>query len=211
MKNILKIIAAGLMVITFTSAKADIQIGLGLMLGQVDTSGTETEGAAADTSNRTKSIEEQFAGADLFIETVADDGTTFGISYIPFDIELGSGSRTDVNTAADIAAEADTGTRKAEAQLVNFITLYTNIPMGSNGWYALLGGHMATVETAETLPNATYGNVDVYGAQIGLGMRSGNLKYEASFSDFSDISVASGNNSVSADADSMQFRISYGF
>ena len=211
MKNILKILTAGLMVITFTSAKADIQIGLGLMLGQVSTSGTETEGAAADTSNRTKSIEEQFAGADLFMETVADDGTTFGISYIPFDIELGSGSRTDVNTAADIAAEADTGTRKAEAQLTNFITLYTNIPMGSNGWYALLGGHMATVETAETLPNATYGNVDVYGAQIGLGMRSGNLKYEASFSDFSDISVASGNNSVSADADSMQFRISYGF
>ena len=211
MKNILKVLTAGLMVITFTSAKADIQIGLGLMLGQVSTSGTETEGAAADTSNRTKSIEEQFAGADLFMETVADDGTTFGISYIPFDIELGSGSRTDVNTAADIAAEADTGTRKAEAQLTNFITLYTNIPMGSNGWYALLGGHMATVETIETLPNATYGNVDVYGAQIGLGMRSGNLKYEASFSDFSDISVASGNNSVSADADSMQFRISYGF
>ena len=89
MKNILKIIAAGLMVITFTSAKADIQIGVGLMYGQVSTSGTETEGTAADTSNRAKSLEETFAGADIFAETVSDSGLTFGISYIPFDVELG--------------------------------------------------------------------------------------------------------------------------
>ena len=211
MKNILKVLAAGLMVITFTSAKADVQIGLGLMLGQVSTDGTETEGAAADASNRTKSIEEQFAGADLFIETVADDGTTFGVSYVPFDIELGSGSRTDSSAGADIAAEADTGTRSAEAQLTNFITVYTNIPMGDGGWYALAGGHMATIETIESLPNASYGNIDVFGAQLGLGLRSGNLKYEASYSNFGDISVASGKNSIAAEADSMQFRVSYGF
>jgi hypothetical protein len=211
MKNILKIIAAGLMVITFTSAKADIQIGVGLMYGQVSTSGTETEGTAADTSNRAKSLEETFAGADIFAETVSDSGLTFGISYIPFDVELGSGSRTDTNAAADIAAEADTGTRKAEANLTNFFTLYTNVPMGSGGLYALLGGHLATVETVETLPNATYGNESIYGAQIGLGFRNGNLKYEASYSDFGDIDVSSDNNKVTADADSMQFRISYGF
>ena len=211
MKNILKIIAAGLMVITFTSAKADIQIGVGLMYGQVSTSGTETEGTAADTSNRAKSLEETFAGADIFAETVSDSGLTFGISYIPFDVELGSGSRTDTNTAADIAAEADTGTRKAEANLTYFFTLYTNVPMGSGGLYALLGGHLATVETVETLPNATYGNESIYGAQICLGFRNGNLKYEASYSDFGDIDVSSDNNKVTADADSMQFRISYGF
>ena len=51
----------------------------------------------------------------------------------------------------------------------------------------------------------------IYGAQIGLGFRNGNLKYEASYSDFGDIDVSSDNNKVTADADSMQFRISYGF
>ena len=40
--------------------------------------------------------------------------------------------------------------------------------MGSNGWYALLGGHLAQVTTTETLPNSSYGNEDIYGYQVGL-------------------------------------------
>ena len=49
------------------------------------------------------------------------------------------------------ACENDDGTRTASADVSDLITLYTNIPMGTNGWYALLGGHLATVTTTETL------------------------------------------------------------
>ena len=55
------------------------------------------------------------------------------------------------------------------------------MPMGTDGWYALLGYHMATVTTAETLPNSSYGNEDIYGYQIGLGRRVENAKVEIDF------------------------------
>ena len=46
-------------------------------------------------------------------------------------------------------------------------------------------------------------------------MKSGNIKYEVAYSDFEDISISStggdNNNSVSADADAITFRLSYGF
>ena len=60
-----------------------VQFGVGFMAGQLSADGTETEGTAADTSNRSKSFEELFYGADLFLEVVGDNGATFGISYVP--------------------------------------------------------------------------------------------------------------------------------
>ena len=86
--------------------------------------------------------------------------------------------------------------------------------MGTDGWYALGGVHFATIETTENLPNSSYGNEDIYGYQIGLGRRVENAKVELSYSDFEDIDItASGgnSNSVSAEADSLQLRVSFGF
>ena len=211
MKKILTTLATLFLLSTY-SVKAEIQYGIGFMAGQFETSGTETEGTAADTSDRSKTVEEFFVGADIFVELVSDNGMTYGLSYVPLDLELGSGKRTDVN--GDDPAENDDGTRTASADVSDLITLYTNIPMGSNGWYALLGGHMATIETNETLNASSYGNEDVTGYMVGFGQRSGKLKYEFSYSDFSDIALTAtgGNsNSITADADALTFRISYGF
>jgi len=74
--------------------------GIGLMTGQVSASGTETEGTAADTSTRSKSFDELFYGADIFIESELANGYTVGLSYVPVDVELGDGSRTDTNTGS---------------------------------------------------------------------------------------------------------------
>ena len=115
------------------SVKADVQFGFGLMTGQVSTSGTETEGTAADTSDRSKSFDELFFGADLFMEVVSDSGMTYGVSYVPVDVELGSGERADANGSDP--AENDDGTRSASADVSDLITLYANIPVGDNGWY----------------------------------------------------------------------------
>ena len=215
MRKIISSIAGSILLFWTSFAQAEgVQFGVGFLAGQLSADGTETEGTAADTSTRSKSFEEAFYGADLFIEVVGDNGATLGLSYVPVDLEIGSGTRTDTSTGADVASEADTGTRTASADVSDLITLYTNLPMGSNGWYALLGGHLATVTTSESLPNSSYGNEDIYGYQVGLGMRSGNRKIELSYSDFEDINInatGGGTNSVSANADSLQLRLSYGF
>ena len=89
------------------------------------------------------------------------------------------------------------------------------MPVGSSGYYGILGLHFTTVSTDESLPNSKYGDEDLFGLQLGLGMRSGNLKYELSYSDFEDISISGsgGNtgNKIEADADAIMFKIAYGF
>ena len=75
-------------------------------------------------------------------------------------------------------------------------------------------GFVTTIETSETLNASSYPNEDITGYQIGFGQKAGNVKMELSYSDFEDISIsASGGNtnSVTADADVVNFRISYGF
>ena len=213
MNKLTKLFAIAVFSIWGSVAHADIKYGLGLMAGQVSTDGSETEGTAADTSTRSKSIEEIFVGADLYVESVADNGFAIGLSYVPFEIELGSGQRTDTNSAADIPSEADTGTRKASADLTDFFTLYANVPMGES-LYALLGYHFATISTAETLNETSYPDADVEGYQVGFGSRSGNMKYELAYSDFDSIKLTGtggGTNTVTADADALTFRIAFGF
>ena len=161
MKKIFAIISA-VFFLSSVTAKAEVQFGLGVMYGQLSTSGTETEGTAADTSVRSKDFDEQFFGADVFVEFVHDSGITLGVSYVPMDFELGSGSRTDTAVAAASGgAENDTGTRKAQADVTDLMGIYTNIPVGSSGFYGLLGASMATITTSETLNESSYGNKDV--------------------------------------------------
>lgn len=208
----INIFVATLVFMFFTSVNAEIKMGFSLIAGQSDISGTETEGTATDTSDRSKDITEQFIGADIFFEKIMDDGTTYGISLVPLDIEIGSGKRVDTGAGQDVTSEADKHTAEAKASLQNLFTAYTNIPVGA--FYALLGVHYTTVETDEKLLTSTYDDVDIFGAQVGFGMRSGNLKYELSYSDFEDINISStsGNiNSITADADALLFKVSYGY
>ena len=212
MRNIIKIFLCSFLLVWGSSAYAEIKYGFGVSAGQVSSSGTETEGTAADTSKRSKSFDEVFATADIFVEYMLDSGLTFGVSHIPYDIDLGSGSRIDSD--GDDAAENDDGTRKAEASLEDFVTLYANYPFGGGNAYALLGVHMATVATTETLPNSSYDDEDIYGLQVGVGTRNGNYKVEVSYSDFEDVNISStgGNtNKVDADIDMLQFRVAYSF
>ncbi len=207
MKYFIKLLACSLVLVWMTSAKSEVQMGVGLQFGQLDTSGTETEGTASDTSTRSKSFEEQFIGGDIFVEYIAGNGLTVGLSYVPLDIEIGAGSRKDANT------EGDTGTRTASADVTDLTTLYANYPV-SGDWYALAGVHMTTIKTEESLNASSYPDEDIFGYQIGFGLKQGNVKMELSYSDFEDIDIsASGgnSNSVSADADAMALRISVGF
>ena len=211
MKKIISLLSV-LTFIGFTNVKAEMTYGIGLMTGQVSASGTETEGTAADTSDRSKSVKEFFLGADIFAETELANGMSVGLSYVPLDIEIGSGDRTDLN--GNDPAENDDGRRKASADLSDLVTLYTNIPVGDSGGYALLGAHYTKVTPSTTLPNSTYGSENVFGAQLGFGMKQGKGKIELYYSDFPDIELTSsgGNsNKISADADAITLRLSLGF
>ena len=204
----LNVILVSFTLLFFTSLNAETKYGFSIIGGQTDISGTETEGTAADTSTRTKSITEQFLGGDLFYENVNDNGFAYGVSWVPLNIEVGEGSRSDSNS------EGDTGTRTAKAELSNLLTAYTNIPMGSGGWYTVLGIHYTTVKTDETLNESSYDNESIFGGQIGIGLRSDDIKYELAYSDFEDINITAtggGTNSVSANADALTFKISIGF
>ena len=210
MKKLLSIIVASFLLIS--TAKAEMSYGIGLMAGQVSSSGTETEGTAADSSIRSKSFDEFFVGADIYVEKELGNGMTVGVSYVPVDVELGSGKRSDSNGSDP--DENDDGERKASADLSDLITIYGNFPFGGGGAYALAGMHFTTVTTSETLPNSSYGNQDIHGYMVGLGNKSDNVKLELFYSDFEDISISStggGTNSVSADADAFTLRLSYGF
>ena len=100
------------------------------------------------------------------------------------------------------------GTVSAEASLDYLTTIYAHYPIGN--YYAGLGYHFTKVETDEKLHTSSYGSEDLQGIQLSLGMNSGNLRYEVSYSDFADIELTSSNgDKITADADNMMFKLSY--
>ena len=211
MKNkFVAIIASFFLLASMTSLKAEANFGISFIAAQSEVSGSEQENGSADDKN-TKTVEETFYGASVFLEGAADNGFAIGIDYVPVDLEIGSGSRTDTD-GGHSSGEADTGTRKASADLEDLITLYTNIPFGENGYYGLAGYHFVSVSTSETLPNSSYGNTDINGYQIGFGKRTDTYKAEVFYSDFEDISLTatggSGSHKIEADADAIGFKLS---
>ena len=212
MKNkFLAILASSLLMFSFSALKADINVGVSFMLGQVETSGSETEKTdiANGDDKESKTLKETFIGGSVFLEAVADNGFAVGIDYVPVDTDLGDGKRTDTSTGTG----SKSGTRSASASLEDLITVYANIPLGGNGAYALAGYHTVDVTTTETLPNSSYGDVDLNGYQVGLGKKGDNYKFEFFYSDFEDISLtASGgkaSHKIDADADAMGLKLSF--
>ncbi len=215
MKKLLSLISVFTFLAAFNVAKADLSIGLAVMGGQAETSGSEFENGAGSSDKNSKEIKELFYGGSVFVEIKEDSGFALGVDYVPVDLEIGDGSRTDTSTGADVAGEADTGTRTASAELQDLITLYVDIPIGSDGYYGTLGYHMVDVTTQETLNSSSYGDEELNGILIGWGKKSGNFKYALEYSNFDDIELeASGGSAthkIEANADALKFKIAYGF
>ena len=215
MKNkILTGLASLMLMFSISTLKADVNVGASFMVGELDTSGSETEitdlGGATDKN--TKSFSEIFLGASVFLEFEADNGLALGIDYVPVDVDIGDGKRTDVTTDSN-ESSSDSGDYSASASLEDLITIYANIPLGGNGFYALAGYHTVDVTTSETLPSSSYGNVDINGYQVGLGRKGDNFKLELFYSDFDDIKLTasggSASHTIAADADAMGLKLSF--
>ena len=91
MKNkFVAIIASFFLLASMTSLKAEANFGISFIAAQSEVSGSEQENGSADDKN-TKTVEETFYGASVFLEGVADNGFAIGIDYVPVDLEIGSG------------------------------------------------------------------------------------------------------------------------
>ena len=217
MKNkVLTGLASLMLMFSISTLKADVNVGASVMVGKLDTSGSETEitdlGGANDKNSKT--LKENFLGASVFLELVADNGFALGIDYVPVDVDIGDGKRTDTTSDSNESTD-DSGTYQASASLEDLITIYANIPLGGSGVYALAGYHTVDVTTSETLPSSSYGNVDLNGYQIGIGRKGDNSKIEFFYSDFEDISLtATGGKAahkIDADADAMGLKLAFFF
>ena len=210
MKKLLSMLGALAMLIALP-AKAEFNYGVSVILGSAETDGSETEKTVSGVTSEVnkKSVSETFIGGSLFAEYEMGNGFVFGVDYVPLDIELGSGKRTD--SAGSPANDDETGDRKAEANIENLITIYTHIPVG--GVYGILGYHSADITTSETLPNSTYGDESVNGIQYGVGVKGERIRVELAHSDFDSISLKSSanTNKIDADADATALKISYSF
>ncbi len=208
MKKTISIITSLFLLMTF-AAKAEFGVGVSGALHMLEADGTET---ARDSGERnTGSHSEDVQVPELFIETIADNGLAFGVSYVPTR-DVGSKSRSDTNS------EGDTGSYKADAELDNVFQIYTDIPMGDMGVYLKLGIQHVTLVTLESLNSgSTYPDEDLMGYTAGLGYKAdlpvSNTYYKAevTYTDFDTYEKTSNGNKVVADLDAVTARLSIGY
>lgn len=201
------------LIFSVSHAFAEFNIGISGALTNLSSDGTET--VKSSGAKKSTSKDEIAVIPSIFIEKEMDTGIRVGLDYVPGSAKLGSGSR------ADDDAET-TGGNTAKAEISDHFTAYLAKPIGTNGLFGKLGIAQATVDTKETLSTGTsYGNKDVNGILIGLGMNADldNNKFfriEGTYTDYETVSLtgsadADGNsNKIEADVDAIAFRVSIG-
>ena len=200
-------------------AYAEMSYGISAALTQIDASGTETEGGektngSADNTTLIPSV---------FAEYSYSDTISIGLDFIPFkaDVSDKTKSRTDTETSVSGTATgtSTSRTQKAQAELKNHLTLYTNISLSDT---IFLKGGVAFVELDATESLGTgskYGSQDIFGGVIGIGAQSGNSRFELVYTDYEDINLKSSvartgvttNNTIDAELDTLAFKYSYVF
>ena len=208
MRKIITILTPLFLLLT-VAAKAEVGIGVTGAFHMFDASGTETTRHSLEKN--TGSHTHDVLVPEIFVETIADNGFTLGVSYIPVR-EMGSKSRSDTNT------RGDTGTYTAKAELDNVIQAYADVPLGPV--YVKLGVQHVTLATLESLNSGTtYPDANLMGYTYGLGYKGdvpyGNnvyYKLEATYTDFDDYTnSASTGNKVEADFDDTAVKLSVGY
>ena len=210
MRKILSIVTT-LVFFGFTTAIAEMGVGLTGNFASVETSGNQTlrDGGATTAATHDNDV----TVPEIFVEIIGDRGAV-GLAYIPAQ-ELGSKSRSDSN------ATGDTGTDKAAAEVSGHVMLYAdvNIAEYANQTFYLKGGiASAELTTQEDLNSgSTYSDETVLGATVGLGMKGdvgSNLYYklDVTYTDYDDYrDTNSVGNTVTAETEITSGKISVGY
>ena len=212
----LTLISSALLMLGSTAIAASYGIGVTGTYATIDADGTETEGTAADTSDRTKDVSNRALYGSIFVEGSLDNGLTFGISHNPFaaDVSDEIHERTDTSVAGSGEGVTGTNTRKADAEVKNYNQVYMEVPY--KGTFLKVGFAQIDVNTQENaLTNGgTYGNATLDGYAIGVGAKGdfGNDSYakiSLEYVDFEELSLSSStNNSIKANLDVTEINIS---
>ena len=228
MKKIITILAT-LMLTTMSInfAKAEgFAVGVIGAYNMIEADGTETEGTAADTSTRTKSVSNNVFTGSVFGEysfanvSYADSGITFGIRYTPGSADVSDKvfSRTDTAEGTGVAGDSSGSvTYKAQAEIDNYINYYLDIPVYKSV-YVKAGWSQIDVSTKESgsSTTGTYGDATIDGVNYGVGVKGENgnyvwkLAYEAT--NFNTLNLTSStSNKIKADLDTSEVNLSVGY
>jgi long-subunit fatty acid transport protein len=219
MKNLFKILAASLVMISFTSAQAEMKYGISASLTQISASGNETENGEKHSAKERNNV----VIPSVFVEYAFSNGIAVGLDYIPMSADVSSEVRTRTDTETSVsgtAAQTDLSRKQtAQASLSDHFTLYSNFSLSDN-WFIKGGLSHVSLNTDESLPTgAKYGNVDIMGYVMGLGFETGPVRMELAYTDYEDISIKSSTtrtdvtdfNQIDADLDTLGLKLSYVF
>jgi len=205
------------------SIAGNFGVGLTAKAAYLETTGTETLKTTSVKQSATENAEALIPSG--FVQyTFGDNGFVLGFDYVAGEANLGGAVNTrQVIPDANTTATSVTVTQDASAQLKDHWTIYAETPAYTPlNLYAKVGYSEVTVESTETLgTGATYGNADVNGTTLGLGMKSGGqgliIKFEASYTDYDSIKLTSSadsagaSNTIDADSEMYGAAISIGY
>ena len=206
-----------------TSAYAG-QVGMGVSgsLAYVTADGTEKTdkgtiaGGAVNTN--TKSVDALSGVGSVFVEFIGDGGWALGVDYVPMSADVSSQVHERTETAQGASGVDADGqiTRKADAEVEDFTTIYVDYPLGN--YFVKLGYSQIDVITKENAitNSGTYGNKTLDGYTLGAGFKhsTGTIYYKTSieYTDFEELALTSSNskNKITADMDVTQFKFAIG-
>jgi opacity protein-like surface antigen len=228
MKKIITILAT-LMLTTMSInyAKAEgYAIGVTGAYNMIKADGTETEGTAADTSTRTKSVSNNVFTGSVFAEysfanvSYADSGVTVGVKYTPGSADVSDKvfSRTDTAVGTGAAGSSSGSvTYKAQAEVENYRNFYLDIPLYQS-LYVKAGWSQIDVNTKESgaSTTGTYGDATLDGVNYGIGFKgeNGNIVWKFAYeaTNFETLNLTSStSNKIKADLDTSEVNLSVGY
>jgi len=206
-----------------TPSIAGFGIGVTAKGALLETEGTETLKGSGVTQSAVEDAQ-AFIPSGFMQYTFGDNGFVLGFDYVAGEAELGGKVTTrSVIPDANTTASSVQVNQDASAQLKDHWTIYAETPaFTAMGLYAKVGYSEVTVETTETLgTGSTYGDADVEGTTLGIGMKSGGeglmIKFEATYTDYDSISLtssadaASQTNTITAESEMYGASVSVGY
>ncbi len=219
MKKLYAILMSGILLTFVGKSHAEITYGVSAALTKIEASGSETEGG----EKTDKTVDNVVVIPSVFVEYAYSDLITVGLDLIPLSADVSDSTKSRSDTETSVTGTTTTTstsrTNKANAELKNHLTLYGHYNL-SDTTYVKAGLAFVTLETNESLDTGSkYGNEDIFGGVIGVGMSEGPIRFELSYTDYEDISLTSSvartgvttNNKIDADLDTLALKVSYTF
>ena len=225
-KNKLAVFLTALLVSFSSSAMAFEGFSIGATYSSADfsTSGKEiSRGTTLVMKETTTSKSGSGDIGSVFLEYTFSQGSTIGVEHTQGSAEIGKASRTQTR---DTPTNSSAGTLTASASIADTTTFYVEPTWMVNdkfGLYVKGGATRVTVQPKENsdaggLTSSTYGNKDVWGIMTGIGAKAYYNNFfikaeyvEREFETYSFTSTTGNKNTINADVDTEETRVSIGY